>query len=82
MSSHLASKGVMPPSIAIHDALSSSKSSSATSNATRRARASSLVTVEQVGESHYQVLDQSAYVNPNAEWVNHKGRLSIFYAIL
>ncbi|KIM25512.1 hypothetical protein M408DRAFT_55402, partial [Serendipita vermifera MAFF 305830] len=38
-----------------------------------RARASSLVTVEQVGESHYQVLDQSAYANPNAEWVNHKG---------
>ena len=70
MSSQLASKGVVPPSIAIQEALTTSKSSAA---ATRRARASSLVTVEQVGESHYQVLDQSAYVNPNAEWVNHKG---------
>jgi hypothetical protein len=28
------------------------------------------------------VLDQSAYVNPNAEWVNHKGPSSIICAIL
>lgn len=44
----------------------------------KRARAPSLVTVEQVGESAYEVLDQSSYANPNAEWVNSKGLLALF----
>lgn len=27
-----------------------------------------------MGDSLYEVLDQNAYVNPNAEWVNRKGK--------
>lgn len=39
-----------------------------------RARAPSIVKVEKVGEnSQEQVLDQGAYANINAEWVNRKG---------
>ena len=39
-----------------------------------RARSNSLVKVEEVGaQSQEEVLDQSAYVNINAEWVNYKG---------
>jgi len=43
-------------------------------NSKGRERSSSIVKVEQVGErSQDQVLDQSAYANINAEWVNRKG---------
>lgn len=40
-----------------------------------RARSNSIVKVEDVGASQEQVLDQSAYANNNAEWVNRKGIL-------
>lgn len=40
-----------------------------------RGRSNSLVKVEEVGETQEQVLDQSLYVNINAEWVNRKGKL-------
>ena len=41
-----------------------------------RARSSSLVKVETVGEdSQEEGLDQSLYDNVNAEWVNRKGKL-------
>jgi hypothetical protein len=40
----------------------------------RRARSGSLVKVEEVGDrSVEEVLDRSAYVNINANWVNAKG---------
>lgn len=40
----------------------------------RRGRSGSLVKVEEVGDrSVEEVLDRSAYVNINANWVNAKG---------
>lgn len=42
-----------------------------------RGRSNSIVKVEDVGASQEQVLDQSAYVNINAEWVNGKGFVEI-----
>lgn len=39
-----------------------------------RGRSGSIVKVEEVGEqSSDQILDRSAYVNMNANWVNAKG---------
>ncbi|KAL5507934.1 ORM1 [Sanghuangporus vaninii] len=38
-----------------------------------RRRSSSLVKVENVGETQEELLDQSVYVNVNVEWVNRKG---------
>ena len=39
-----------------------------------RARSSSIVKVEEVGDSSVEeVLDRSAFVNMNADWVNSKG---------
>lgn len=39
-----------------------------------RARSSSIVKVEEVGDNTLEeVLDRSAYVNINANWVNAKG---------
>lgn len=44
-----------------------------------RPRSSSLVKVEQVGDrSVEEIIDRSAYVNINADWVNAKGRFYIF----
>lgn len=65
-----AGKGPTPPPINIQR---NDSDGLKVSNPTRRARSSSLVTVEQVGESLYEVLDQSAYANQNVEWVNYKG---------
>lgn len=46
----------------------------------RRARSGSLVKVEEVGDrSVEEVLDRSAYVNINANWVNAKGVYLEFY---
>ncbi|KDQ64454.1 hypothetical protein JAAARDRAFT_187778 [Jaapia argillacea MUCL 33604] len=38
-----------------------------------RGRSGSIVKVEHVDCSQEDILDQSAYANPNAEWVNRKG---------
>jgi hypothetical protein len=39
-----------------------------------RGRSGSIVKVEEVGDrSTEEVLDRSAYVNPNVDWVNAKG---------
>jgi len=38
-----------------------------------RERASSLLTVEHIKDSHDAMLDQNAGFNANADWVNHKG---------
>ena len=43
-----------------------------------RPRSSSLVKVEEVGDrSVEEIIDRSAYVNINADWVNAKGRFCI-----
>lgn len=39
----------------------------------RRGRSSSFVKVEHVDSSNEEALDQAAYANNNAEWVNRKG---------
>jgi len=39
----------------------------------RRGRSNSLLKVEHVDSSNEEALDQAAYVNINAEWVNRKG---------
>jgi hypothetical protein len=39
----------------------------------RRGRSSSFLKVEHVDSSNEVALDQAAYANPNAEWVNRKG---------
>ena len=44
-----------------------------------RGRSGSIVKVEQVGDrSVEEILDRSAYVNINADWVNAKGTLPVF----
>jgi len=75
MASHLAANGIVTPSITINQS-SSSSSAMPANPAQRRPRSASLVKVESVGDSLYEVLDQNAYVNPNAEWVNRKGKPS------
>lgn len=52
-----------------------SKATKATSSPLRtRNRSASIVKVEEVGDrSVEEVLDRSAYVNINADWVNAKG---------
>lgn len=52
-----------------------SKASNATLSPLRtRTRSASIVKVEEVGDrSVEEVLDRSAYVNINADWVNAKG---------
>src|SRR5260221_6156436 len=39
----------------------------------RRGRSNSFLKVEHVDSSNEEALDQAAYVNINAEWVNRKG---------
>jgi hypothetical protein len=75
MPSHSTANNIIQTTISPKNNSTSKSASGANSNVTRRGRSSSLVTVEHVGESPYEVLDQSAYVNPNAEWVNRKGNL-------
>lgn len=38
-----------------------------------RTRSASIVKVEEVGDRVEELLDRSAYVNPNVTWVNAKG---------
>ncbi|TDL29672.1 Orm1 type endoplasmic reticulum protein [Rickenella mellea] len=48
-----------------------------------RGRSGSLIKVEEVGtQSQEEVLDQSAYVNINAEWVNRKGAWIIHFVLI
>jgi hypothetical protein len=47
----------------------------------RRKRSGSIVKVEEVGDrSVEEVLDRSAYVNLNADWVNAKGTSEMYQA--
>lgn len=56
-----------PPTIKLPEIANSATTS-------RRQRSASIVKVEQVGDrTTEEVLDQSAYVNINANWVNAKG---------
>ena len=46
--------------------------------AARRGRSNSLLKVENLRSSNDEALDQDAYTNFNAEWVNRKGALRLF----
>ncbi|GAA5980261.1 hypothetical protein JCM11641_005522 [Rhodosporidiobolus odoratus] len=67
-------------------AASSSASSSILSHskATKRARSSSIVSVQEVPETYDDQLDQAALTNVNAEWVNYKGAwlIHVFFIAL
>ena len=63
--------GLSPPTLKI-PALSIQTSTSG-DGPHRRARSGSLLKVEKVDSSTEEVLDQGAYANINAEWVNRKG---------
>lgn len=41
---------------------------------TKRARSSSIVSVQEIPENYDDTLDQGALNNVNADWVNYKGR--------
>ncbi|KAJ6458660.1 Orm1 type endoplasmic reticulum protein [Mycena vitilis] len=61
----------------------SSASSASPSPLRPRARSGSIVKVEQVGDSSVEeVLDRSAYVNINADWVNAKGAWLIHVVLI
>lgn len=71
MSSVLSSPTLSVPTVTIE----TSPSASELKVRVGRARSSSLVKVETVGEdSQEEGLDQSVYGNVNAEWVNRKGQ--------
>ncbi|THH05179.1 hypothetical protein EW146_g7313 [Bondarzewia mesenterica] len=65
------------PALSIHTATSGSGS-----HAHRRGRSGSLLKVEQVDSSIEDMLDQSAYANINAEWVNRKGAWLIHVVLI
>jgi hypothetical protein len=44
----------------------------------RRGRSNSILKVEHVDSSNEEALDQAAYANINADWVNHKGACVLF----
>ena len=48
----------------------------------RRGRSSSILKVEHVDSSTEEALDQAAYANINAEWVNRKGEYSSVHSTL
>ncbi|VDC02066.1 unnamed protein product [Peniophora sp. CBMAI 1063] len=50
--------------------------------AARRGRSNSLLKVENLRTSNDEVLDQDAYTNFNAEWVNRKGAWSIHIVLI
>jgi hypothetical protein len=67
--------GLSPPSIelpglSLHPINTSTNNNSAHQ---RRGRSGSFLKVEHVDSSNEVALDQAAYANINAEWVNHKG---------
>ncbi|CEQ38930.1 hypothetical protein JCM21900_004856 [Sporobolomyces salmonicolor] len=61
---------------------SSSSVSNAASKATKRARSSSIVSVQEVPETYDDTLDQAALTNVNAEWVNYKGAWLIHVVLI
>jgi len=66
--------GLNPPSIEL-PSLSLHPSTNTNNNTAhqRRGRSGSFLKVEHVDSSNEVALDQAAYANINAEWVNHKG---------
>ena len=74
MSSMLSSPTLSVPAITIE----TSPSAAELKVRVGRARSSSIVKVETVGEdSQEEGLDQSMYDNVNAEWVNRKGQRGV-----
>ncbi|KAA1473390.1 Orm1 type endoplasmic reticulum protein [Dentipellis sp. KUC8613] len=71
--------GLSPPNIKL-PALSIHTSNGGSH--TRRGRSGSLLKVETVDSSQEEVLDQSAYANINAEWVNRKGAWLIHVVLI
>lgn len=55
-------------------ARSGSSSAVPKATTTRRARSSSIVSVQEVADTYDDQLDQAAFTNINAEWVNYKGQ--------
>ncbi|BGP44832.1 sphingolipid homeostasis protein orm1 [Rhodotorula kratochvilovae] len=53
---------------------SSSSTNPKSSSTTKRARSSSIVSVQEVADTYDDQLDQAALNNVNAEWVNYKGK--------
>jgi hypothetical protein len=64
------SSGLSPPSIKLPGLSLHTNGKNTTQ---RRHRSPSLLKVEHVASSNEQALDQAAYANINAEWVNRKG---------
>jgi len=62
-------RAVSPPSIVIPPSIVASHAKVTT----KRARSSSIVKIEEVGGNTNELLDQGAYSNINAQWVNLKG---------
>ncbi|KAG8936512.1 hypothetical protein FRC03_002519 [Tulasnella sp. 419] len=67
------------PSISQH---ASSSLAPSTTNLKGRARSSSIVKLEEVGEGFDELLDQSVYRNLNTEWVNRKGAWAIHIVLI
>ncbi|GAA5850072.1 hypothetical protein JCM8547_001003 [Rhodosporidiobolus lusitaniae] len=61
-----------------------SSSRQPSSSSTKRARSSSIVSVQEVPETYDDQLDQGALTNVNAEWVNYKGAwlIHVFFILL
>jgi hypothetical protein len=66
------SSGLSPPSIKLPGLPLHPNSKNTTQ---RRGRSGSFLKVEHVTSSNEEALDQAAYANINAEWVNRKGLL-------
>ncbi|GAA5832196.1 hypothetical protein JCM11251_004276 [Rhodosporidiobolus azoricus] len=62
--------------------ISSSQSRAASAQQTKRARSSSIVSVQEVPETYDDQLDQAALTNVNAEWVNYKGAWLIHVVLI
>ncbi|KAI0065772.1 Orm1 type endoplasmic reticulum protein [Artomyces pyxidatus] len=74
--------GLNPPNIKLPGLSIHTSGSGSASHASRRGRSGSLLKVEKVDSSTEEVLDQSAYANLNAEWVNRKGAWMIHVVLI
>ncbi|KAI0287609.1 Orm1 type endoplasmic reticulum protein [Russula brevipes] len=72
--------GLSPPSIKLPGL--SLHTDSNNNPSPRRARSSSFLKVEHVDTSNEEALDQAAYANINAEWVNRKGAWMIHVVLI
>ncbi|TNY18995.1 putative response to unfolded-protein [Rhodotorula diobovata] len=63
-------------------ARSGSSSAVPKATTTRRARSSSIVSVQEVADTYDDQLDQAAFTNINAEWVNYKGAWLIHVVLI